>query len=136
MITVKRIFQVLAMSIAVAAVSGLVQAAGDTVDVKSKDGLGSYLVDSKGMTLYYFKNDSPGKSACSGPCVEKWPLFHIEKAAVGAGLNDKDFGTITRDDGKKQTTYKGMPLYYFAGDKNAGDTNGQGVKDVWYVVKP
>ena len=47
-----------------------------------------------------------------------------------------DFGTITREDGQKQTTYKGMPLYYFAGDKAAGEVKGQGVKDVWYVAAP
>ena len=53
----------------------------------------------------------------------------IEKVAAKDGLKDADFGTITRADGKKQTTYKGMPLYFFVGDKAAGDTNGQGVKD-------
>jgi predicted lipoprotein with Yx(FWY)xxD motif len=132
----KRLFMALTLIIAVAAVAGPVQAAGNNIDVKTRDGLGSYLVDSKGMTLYYFKNDSPGKSACAGPCVEKWPLFHIDAAVAPAGVNAKDFGVITRDDGKKQTTYKGLPLYYFAGDKAPGDTNGQGVKDVWYVVKP
>jgi predicted lipoprotein with Yx(FWY)xxD motif len=47
-----------------------------------------------------------------------------------------DFGTITREDGKKQTTYKGMPLYYFAGDKKAGDVTGQGMGKVWYVANP
>lgn len=107
-----------------------------SVQVSKKDGIGSFLADAKGMTLYLFKKDSPGKSACEGPCVEKWPLFYSEKVSVAAGLGAADFGAITRGDGKKQTTYKGMPLYYFAGDKNAGDTNGQGVKDVWYAATP
>ncbi|MCX5876169.1 MAG: hypothetical protein NT087_07750 [Deltaproteobacteria bacterium] len=106
------------------------------VKVSQKDGVGSFLVDTKGMTLYYFKKDTPGKSACEGDCVAKWPLYFREAVAVKDGLKADDFATITRADGQKQTTYKGMPLYYFVGDKNPGDTAGQGVKDVWYVVTP
>lgn len=109
---------------------------GETVLIKSKEGLGKHLTDSKGMTLYYFKNDSPGKSACAGECLGKWPVFYSEKITAPKDVNAKDFGTITREDGKKQTTYKGYPLYYFAGDAKAGDTNGQGVKDVWFVIDP
>ena len=52
------------------------------------------------------------------------------------GVKADDFGVITRDDGKKQSTFKGMPLYYFFKDKKAGDTFGQGVNNVWYVVAP
>jgi len=48
----------------------------------------------------------------------------------------EDFGTITREDGKKQTTFRGYPLYYWAGDKAPGDTKGQGVGNVWYVIDP
>ena len=44
--------------------------------------------------------------------------------------------TITRADGKKQTTYKGLPLYYFSKDVKPGDTTGQGFKDLWSVAKP
>jgi predicted lipoprotein with Yx(FWY)xxD motif len=106
------------------------------VKLSEKEGVGKFLVDAKGMTLYLFKKDSPGKSACAGPCVEKWPLYYREKVAVPEGVSAGDFGTITRDDGKKQTTYKGMPLYYFVGDKNPGDTTGQGVNGVWYVMNP
>ena len=68
--------------------------------------------------------------------MAKWPLYYVEKVAAKDGLKDAYFGTITHADGKKQTTYKGMPLYFFVGDKAAGDTNGQGVKDVWYVASP
>jgi predicted lipoprotein with Yx(FWY)xxD motif len=107
-----------------------------TLEIRSKDGIGNYLTDEKGMTLYLFKKDSPGVSACAGPCVEKWPLFTAQDVTVPDGVSAEDFGTITREDGKKQTTYKGLPLYYFFKDKNAGDTTGQAVNNVWFVVAP
>ena len=105
------------------------------VKVAKDDKLGSYLTDAKGMALYTFKKDSPGKSACAGECVAKWPLYFREKVGGDPKLA-ADFGTITREDGQKQTTYKGLPLYYFAGDKAAGETKGQGVKEVWYLAAP
>lgn len=111
-------------------------AAAATVGIKAKDGIGNYLTDEKGMTLYLFKKDTPGKSACAGPCVDKWPLFAAEVVTVPEGLIAADFAVITRDDGKKQTTYKGLPLYYFFKDVKPGDTAGQGVNTVWYVVAP
>ena len=106
------------------------------VQTTTKEGVGHYLTDAKGMTLYWFKKDSPGKSACAGPCVEKWPIYFREKVKAGEGLKDEEFGTITREDGKKQSTFRGYPLYYWAGDKAKGDTSGQGMKDVWYVIDP
>lgn len=111
-------------------------AAAATVEVRTKDGIGSYLTDEKGMTLYLFKKDAPGMSACAGPCVEKWPVFLKESVTVPDGVNAVDFGTIKREDGKEQTTYKGLPLYYYVKDTAAGDTTGQAVNDVWFVVAP
>jgi predicted lipoprotein with Yx(FWY)xxD motif len=105
------------------------------VKVSSKEGAGKYLADSKGMALYTFKKDSAGKSACAGDCLAKWPAFAGSGADLD-GLKTADFGTIARADGAPQTTYKGMPLYYFAADKAAGDTKGQGVKEVWYLAVP
>lgn len=106
------------------------------VQTLHKEGVAHYLADAKGMTLYWFKMDSPGKSACAGPCVDKWPVYFRESVKGGAGLSDGDFGTITREDGKKQSTFRGYPLYYWVGDKVRGDTNGHGVKEVWHVVDP
>jgi len=111
-------------------------AAHHAVKVAKKDGVGSFITDTEGMTLYWFKNDSVGKSACKDACVEKWPLYYREKVAPKDGLTDADFGAITREDGKPQTTFRGYPLYYFAGDKAAGDTSGNKVKDVWFVIDP
>jgi predicted lipoprotein with Yx(FWY)xxD motif len=107
-----------------------------SVKVQDKEGLGKYLTDEKGMTLYIFKKDSPGKSICAGPCLEKWPLFLMEEVAVPDDLKGSDFAVITREDGKKQTTYKGLPLYYFFKDSKPGDMNGQGVNGIWFVAVP
>jgi predicted lipoprotein with Yx(FWY)xxD motif len=106
------------------------------VQIKEKEGIGKFLTDSEGKTLYWFKKDSPGKSACSGPCVERWPIFFSEKISVSSGLKKEDFSTITREDGKKQTTFRGYPLYYWFNDKQAGDTSGHGVNNVWFVINP
>lgn len=116
--------------------AGISSAAG--LSVKAKDGVGSYLVDDKGMTLYLFKKDSPGKSACGAAngCLEKWPVFFVDKIEPAAGIDAAAVGVITREDGIKQSTYRGLPLYYFIKDKAAGDTFGQGVNNVWYVVAP
>ena len=117
-------------------VAGIALADNHAIKVSEKAGIGKFMTDAKGMTLYIFKKDSPGKSACAGPCVEKWPIYYRETVAAGEGTNAADFGTITREDGKKQTTYKGWPLYYFVGDKASGDATGQGVGGNWYVANP
>jgi predicted lipoprotein with Yx(FWY)xxD motif len=118
------------------ALAGVALADHHAVKLSEKDGVGKFFADSKGMTLYIFKKDSPGKSVCAGPCVEKWPLYFREKVAVPEGVSAGDFATITREDGKLQTTYKGWPLYYYAGDKAPGDVSGQGLGTVWFVANP
>ncbi len=107
-----------------------------TVMIGYKEGIGTYLVDGKGMTLYYFVKDSPGKSVCVGECLKKWPAFYTEELILPSALSAKDFGVITRPDGTEQLTFRGWPLYYFFKDEARGDTNGQGVKGVWYVIDP
>ena len=106
------------------------------IKIVEKAGIGKYLTDAEGKTLYWFKKDAPGKSECAGPCVEKWPLYHREVIAPPQGLAATEFGMLTRADGQKQTTFRGYPLYYWAGDAKPGDTSGQGVRDVWYVIDP
>jgi predicted lipoprotein with Yx(FWY)xxD motif len=100
--------------------------------------LGKILVDADGMTLYYFSTDIPGSgnSTCNGGCLAIWPVFNAGTITVSAPLSSSDFSTITRGDGKKQTTYKGYPLYYYRNDTKPGDTNGEGFLKIWFVVKP
>lgn len=112
------------------------QAFAEKLQITEKEGLGKFLTDEKGMTLYIFTKDSPGTSACAGPCVEKWPLLQAEKIEAPTGTKAEDFSVISRADGQRQVTYKGLPLYYFFNDKKAGDVAGQGVGGVWFVAKP
>jgi predicted lipoprotein with Yx(FWY)xxD motif len=116
--------------------SSLLLAADPTVKIASKAGLGNYLVNKMGWTLYWSTKDSPGKSVCEGPCLEKWPTFFRKSITVPAELKAKDFGTLTRPDGTKQTTFRGYPLYYWANDMAGGDTKGQGVNGIWFVIDP
>jgi predicted lipoprotein with Yx(FWY)xxD motif len=106
------------------------------VELSTSDTFGQYLSDNNGKALYYFTPDFSGSSTCSGGCLAAWPAFYMEANSVGNGLNAADFGTITRDDGAKQTTYNGWPLYYFAGDSKSGDINGDDADEEWYVAKP
>ncbi|WKN41742.1 fasciclin domain-containing protein [Tunicatimonas pelagia] len=105
------------------------------VQLSQNDTFGEILVDAEGNTLYLFTPDVNGESACTGGCVERWPVFYAEELTVGSGLNTTDFGTITREDGSPQTTYKGWPLYFFQNDTAPGDVEGDGLGDVWFVAK-
>ncbi len=110
---------------------------GTTVMVGQNATLGSFLVDSKGMTLYIYLSDTPGQSNCTGGCATNWPPLPTTGAPVaGQGVTASLLGTTTRADGTLQVTYNGWPLYYYASDKAAGDTNGEGIGNVWYVITP
>jgi predicted lipoprotein with Yx(FWY)xxD motif len=127
---------VLALS-TVALTPALVQAQDDAPPVSTaSDDLGTYLVDSAGMTLYYFVPDGPGMSVCEGQCLENWPPLNVEEGAEPTGDDSVSgtLGVITATDGSVQVTYRGRPLYLFVGDAAAGDTNGQGLNDVWFVA--
>ncbi len=99
--------------------------------------LGEILVDGKGMTLYMFTKDEPNKSNCAGDCLTAWPpLLAVDNPSVGEGLDASLLGTADLPDGSKIVTYNKMPLYFWQNDAKAGDTTGQGVNSVWYVVSP
>ena len=112
-------------------------ASSATVTVANSN-LGNVLVDAQGRTLYQFGADMGTSSACSGACATNWPpLVASGAATVGNGAKASLLGASTRSDGTQQVTYNGHPLYRFAGDKKAGDTNGQGVNafgGVWHAL--
>ncbi|MGW1028772.1 SCO0930 family lipoprotein [Streptomyces sp. NPDC002577] len=100
--------------------------------------LGEIVVDKNGMTVYRFMKDSawPMKTACTGACVEKWPVVEPVAKSDTKGIVKKGFVTFNRPDGLKQQALNCWPLYTFSGDKEPGDTNGQGVGGTWYAVSP
>ncbi|SDM82126.1 COG4315 family predicted lipoprotein [Actinacidiphila guanduensis] len=98
---------------------------------------GPFLTSGSGRTLYLFTADSSGKSACYGACATTWPpLTSTDMPKAGSGVAAGKLATITRDDGTKQVTYNGHPLYYYSGDTSTGDVNGQGFGGKWYVLSP
>jgi predicted lipoprotein with Yx(FWY)xxD motif len=95
------------------------------------------LTDAKGMTLYALSGEQNGKFICtSSACLQVWHPVTASGASAGSG-GVASLGAVKRPDGTEQVTYKGMPLYTFTGDQQAGDANGQGFKDVgtWSALK-
>ena len=111
------------------------------LSVGSAAGVGQVLVDSNGMTLYYFEKDKQGggKSACSGSCASVWPPLTTSVRAVGEtpGAEASQLGTIKRTDGTTQVTYAGWPLYTYTADTKPGEDNGTDIKAFggsWYPL--
>ena len=103
--------------------------------MKIKTSAGPVLADAKGLTLYWYSKDTRMSSACTGSCATAWPpLTGKPDAAMGVRLVGK-FGTITRANGVQQATYKGHPLYLYAGDMAPGQVKGNGLGGVWHVLR-
>jgi predicted lipoprotein with Yx(FWY)xxD motif len=119
---------------------GTVPASTGALSVKvATSSLGSVLTDGKGRTLYLFTRDSGAMSSCSGGCASVWPPVTSATAAhVGTGATASLLGT-TSGAGATQVTYDGHPLYYYVGDTNPGDANGEQLDQfggLWYAVSP
>lgn len=113
--------------------------AAAAVDLKTASSTaGTIVVDAKGMSVYFFTKDvkDSGTSACKGACITAWPPVLSTGAKPSAEGVSGTLGTIATPEGAKQVTLNGLPLYYYAKDKNPGDILGQGVSDVWYLANP
>lgn len=122
-----------------AAVSASMAAEGVPAELRLKErGFGWVMTDTKGMSLYTtVKDQTPGKSACEGPCAQQWPAV---LAAADATANG-DWALVTRANGSKQWAFRNQPLYRFARDLSPGDSYGDGVDGEWniatrYVASP
>ena len=101
--------------------------------------LGTIIVDGNGMTIYYFAGDKGTQSQCNGACATNWPPVPAPSSTATVPGISAQLGSTTREDGSKQLTVDGHPVYTFVGDKSAGDATGQGKSlngGLWTVVSP
>ncbi|GHH87502.1 hypothetical protein GCM10018793_63530 [Streptomyces sulfonofaciens] len=100
-----------------------------------KTDLGPILADQSGRTLYAFTKDKADASTCDAKCIAVWPaLSGRQRAGAGPGADRNLVSGVGRTRGTVQTAYNHWPLYYYAGDAAAGDTNGQGLDGQWFVL--
>ncbi|WP_165423680.1 hypothetical protein [Ktedonosporobacter rubrisoli] len=95
------------------------------------------LTDAKGMTLYYFTQDTASKTACTGSCVGAWPalLFSGSGQPMATAKLPGELEVYKNANGN-QVIYNDHPLYTFSGDTAPGQTNGEGVGGQWHVATP
>jgi predicted lipoprotein with Yx(FWY)xxD motif len=116
------------------------------LSIRDDEDYGTYLTDASGRALYLFTADRRGRgpvpaaSGCYGPCIKAWPPAYAAGPVVaGKYVDDSQIAIIVRADGTRQVTYNGWPLYYYAGDLGATETQGQEKEQFggeWYLVSP
>lgn len=101
---------------------------------------GRILFDGRGFAFYAFTRDPRGKSVCAGACARAWPPYLVKtRPHAGSGVKARLLRTTKRADGKLQVTYAGRALYYYVGDRKAGQILCQNATEfggVWRVVRP
>ena len=94
----------------------------------------------RGFALYGFTRDPRSKSVCAGACAKAWPPYVVKtRPRAAAGVNARLLGTTRRANGAVQVTYAGRPLYYYVGDRKAGQVLCQNVSEfggIWRVIRP
>jgi predicted lipoprotein with Yx(FWY)xxD motif len=103
-----------------------------TVKVGTAEGKRA-LVDGNGCALYLSTLDTPQASGCTGTCAQQWPPL-IGPSQAGQGVRQANLGTFTRPDNSQQVTYFGHQLYYFSGDTQPGQANGEAVDQAFFLV--
>jgi predicted lipoprotein with Yx(FWY)xxD motif len=139
----RRLLVLLAVVVGVAGATGtatanrMVSAPKITV---SGSQFGKILFDGRRKALYAFTRDGRGPSRCYGACAAAWPPFLVgRKPSAAPGVRRGLIGTVRRQDGRLQATYRGRPLYYYVGDRSPGQILCQNAPEfggIWYVVRP
>jgi predicted lipoprotein with Yx(FWY)xxD motif len=128
--------------IALVGVSAAVAATRSAVTVKTAKNSTlntSIVVNKSGWTLYHLTTEKGKKFVCTGGCATIWPPLTVPKGTkpvAGPGITKSKLGTVKRPDGRIQVTYAGMTLYRYSADSQAGQTNGEGIQNIWYAISP
>ena len=120
--------------------SATIAAPAVALGTDSTGGVGKYITDATGRSVYAFMKDTKNVSTCADACAAAWPPVGASTAAsTDPSVKPPMVSVITRSDNKNQTTYNGLPVYYYEDDKQPGDIKGQGKNEfggLWYVVSP
>lgn len=102
------------------------------------EGLGPVLTDQDGRTLYRYAKDShqPSVSTCDGACAAMWPPLTSASPALVSGVAEELVSSVTRNDGTKQVTVDGWPVYRYVRDTGSGTAQGQGIAGNWAAITP
>jgi predicted lipoprotein with Yx(FWY)xxD motif len=141
----------LAAAAAIVPAASIAVAEGAPSDTRARDAtaasltvrttrFGKVLFAGNGRVLYGFTRDRRnGPSRCYGDCAAAWPVYFARGTLkAGAGVKQSLIGTTRRRDGRRQVTYNGWPLYYYAHEK-AGEVKCQNVEThggTWLVLRP
>tara|TARA_R110001583_G_scaffold99082_1_gene244345 strand:+ start:37447 stop:39063 length:1617 start_codon:yes stop_codon:yes gene_type:complete len=94
------------------------------------DVLELFRTDKDGFSLYTFDNDPLDSVSCiSDGCTTTWPPLMADQGTRPEGK----FSVIERGE-QLQWAYDGKPLYFFKNDTVAGDTNGDGVGNLFHIA--
>jgi predicted lipoprotein with Yx(FWY)xxD motif len=106
-----------------------------TVTVKGQSEM--VLTDAQGKTLYYYTLDSATQPTCSSSCAQLWhPLLFTGSGEPSSSTPLAGKLSVQMDANGTQIEYNGHPLYTFSGDTAPGQTNGEGLFGMWFVVTP
>ena len=85
------------------------------VVIAADSAYGPMLYDATGQPIYLFTAERADRPACYDACAADWPpvLTRGEPRARG-DVRDPLLGVTRRDDGSRQVTYAGHPLYFYA----------------------
>ncbi len=113
-----------------------------TVETRTIKGLGTVLVDSRGLTLYVFAPDQQKQVTCTGGCAAVWPPLKLKAgstATAGGTAQASLLGSDPDPDGGSVVTYASWPLYTYVADTGPGQAKGQALDlngGFWYVISP
>lgn len=83
--------------------------------ISARTRFGRMLFDSRKQAIYIFQKDRRNRTNCYGACARAWPPVYTKGAPRAAsGVRSSLLGTIRRRDGRRQVTYAGKPLYFYA----------------------
>jgi predicted lipoprotein with Yx(FWY)xxD motif len=111
-------------------------ARGTTITLRRSQ-FGPMLFNARRQAIYIFQNDRRNRTVCYGECAKAWPPVYTKgRPRAANGVRASLLGTIRRRGGRRQVTYAGKPLYYYA-HEGPGQVRCHNVRlngGLWWVV--